>query len=75
MRGYFSNITLSLSSVIPNNKDPEFLKYPKDNNFGLKLKNRTWMGNIYVAIRTCTELKPRKRLFHVGGKSEFLAKV
>ena len=66
-----------LLGVIPNNKDPEFLKYPKDNNFWFKIKKWQELGweiSMHGYSHMYGTETKGKDYFMLGGKSEFFGK-
>ena len=66
-----------LLGVIPNNKDPEFLKYPKDNNFWFKIKKWQELGweiSMHGYSHMYETETKGKDYFMLGGKSEFFGK-
>ena len=63
--------------VVPNNKDPIFLNFPKENNFWRKIKN--WQNNGWeISMHGYSHIYEnetfKKDFFSIGGKSEFFGK-
>jgi len=63
--------------VVPNNQDPVFLKFPKENNFWDKIKN--WQNNGWeISMHGYSHIYENETLkkdyFAIGGKSEFFGK-
>tara|TARA_B100000965_G_scaffold350546_1_gene324500 strand:+ start:1300 stop:2046 length:747 start_codon:yes stop_codon:yes gene_type:complete len=63
--------------VVPNNKDPIFLNFPKENNFWRRIKN--WQNNGWeISMHGYSHIYEnetfKKDFFSIGGKSEFFGK-
>ena len=63
--------------VIPNNKDPELLKFPKEENFWEKIKTwqkKGWEISMHGYSHEYEIETKKKDFFKLGGKSEFFGK-
>ena len=63
--------------VIPNNKDPELLKFPKEENFWEKIKTwqkKGWEISMHGYSHEYEIEIKKKDFFKLGGKSEFFGK-
>ena len=63
--------------IIPNNRDPELLKYPKEQDFWKKVKvwqNKGWEISMHGYSHEYDLDTRKKDFFKLGGKSEFFGK-
>ncbi len=63
-----------LLGVIPNNQDPELLKYPKNERFWEKVsqwKKKEWEITMHGYSHLYTQKSDKKDIFNYGGNSEF----
>ena len=63
-----------LVGIIPKNKDPELLKFPKNENFWLRVKNwksKGWEITMHGCNHLYTQKSDSKDIFNYGGDSEF----
>ncbi len=63
-----------LLGVIPLNQDPEFLKYPKNENFWNKVEHwqkKGWEITMHGCNHLYTQKSDKKDIFQYGGRSEF----
>ena len=63
-----------LLGVIPENKDPEFLKYPKNSDFWSRVKNwekKGWEISMHGYTHLYEKQTKRNDIFNYGGSSEF----
>ena len=71
----FDNYNLKpLLGVIPANKDPELLKFPKNSKFWDRINNwkkKGWEITMHGNNHLYTKTSDKKDIFNYGGKSEF----
>ena len=63
--------------VVPNNQDPSFLSFPKEENFWKKIKdwqNQGWEISMHGYAHIYENDTLKKDYFSIGGKSEFFGK-
>ena len=63
-----------LLGVIPENKDPEFLKYPKNSDFWSRVKNwekKGWEISMHGYTHLYEKQTKKNDIFNYGGSSEF----
>lgn len=63
-----------LLGVIPMNRDPELLKFPKNNNFWQRVsewKSKGWEITMHGCDHLYTQKSDKKDIFQYGGSSEF----
>ena len=63
-----------LLGVIPMNRDPELLKFPKNNNFWQRVndwKSKGWEITMHGHDHLYTQKSDKKDIFQYGGSSEF----
>ena len=63
-----------LLGVIPENKDPEFLKYPKNSDFWSRVKSwerKGWEISMHGYTHIYQQETKKKDIFNYGGRSEF----
>tara|TARA_B100000767_G_scaffold111259_1_gene106381 strand:+ start:1453 stop:2217 length:765 start_codon:yes stop_codon:yes gene_type:complete len=63
-----------LLGVIPENKDPELLKYPKNSDFWNRVvawKNKGWEISMHGYTHLYEKKTNKKDIFNYGGRSEF----
>ena len=63
--------------VVPNNQDPSFLSFPKEENFWKKIKdwqNQGWEISMHGYSHIYENDTLKKDYFSIGGKSEFFGK-
>ena len=63
-----------LLGVIPINRDPELLKFPKNHNFWERVdnwKNKGWEITMHGCNHLYTQKSDKKDIFNYGGNSEF----
>jgi predicted deacetylase len=63
-----------LLGVIPENKDPELLKYPKNSDFWNRVtiwKNKGWEISMHGYTHLYEQQTKKKDIFNYGGRSEF----
>jgi predicted deacetylase len=63
-----------LLGVIPENKDPEFLKYPKNSDFWNRVKSwkkKGWEISMHGHTHLYQQETKKNDIFNYGGKSEF----
>lgn len=68
------NNIIPLLGVIPLNQDPEFLKYPKNNNFWSRVEHwhkKGWEITMHGCNHLYTQKSDKKDIFKYGGHSEF----
>ena len=74
LRGETPSAPLKGNGVIPINKDPELLKYPKKEMFWDKVKrwkNKGWEITMHGCNHLYTQKSDKKDIFNYGGNSEF----
>lgn len=71
----FDNYNLKpLLGVIPSNKDPELLKFPKNSKFWNRISNwkkKGWEITMHGSNHLYTQKSDKKDIFNYGGNSEF----